>query len=77
MREITEKEYLDFIEKNKFVEIGKEKISLEPIRVERFEPKDDEITQQILPCGVSQRGAHGQPTKGITEETGLHKFQGF
>jgi len=33
MREITEKEYLDFVEKNKFVEIGKEKISLEPIKV--------------------------------------------
>jgi hypothetical protein len=44
MREITEKEYLDFVEKNKFVEIGKEKISLEPIKVERFEPKDEEMT---------------------------------
>jgi len=60
MREITEKEYLEFVYKHKFVEIGREKIELEPIKVARFEPKDDEMTDTSgTVWSFPKRGAWG------------------
>jgi hypothetical protein len=78
MREITEKEYLDFVEKNKFVEIGKEKISLEPIKVERFEPKDEEMTAtDTTVWSFPKRGDMGNPQRELQRELASTDPKGF
>jgi len=44
MREVTFKEYLEFVEKNKRIVVEDQVIDLEPIEVERLEPFEDELT---------------------------------
>jgi len=44
MREVTINEYLEFIGRNKRIEIEDQVIELEPIDVKRLEPLDDELT---------------------------------
>ena len=44
MREVTFKEYLDFISKRREVTIEGEPVRLEPIEVKRLEPSADELT---------------------------------
>jgi len=44
VREVTFSEYLDFISRNKRIEIEDQVIELEPVDVKRLEPLDDELT---------------------------------
>jgi len=44
MREIGIDEYLQFVSKRGYVEVGGERIELKPIEVERFEPTREELT---------------------------------
>jgi len=44
LREVTFDEYLDFISKNRRIEIEDQVIELEPINVKRLEPLGDELT---------------------------------
>jgi len=44
LREVTFKEYLEFVEKNKRIVVEDQVIELEPIVVERLEPVEDELT---------------------------------
>ncbi len=44
MRPVPVEEYLRFIERNNAVEVGGERIRLEPIKVRRLEPVEEELT---------------------------------
>jgi len=44
MREVSVEEYLEFVSRRSYVEIGGEKIELRPIDVERFEPLPEEMS---------------------------------
>lgn len=60
MRHVPVEEYLRFVESNNYVKVGGERVGLEPIRVRRLEPVEEELTDvSTTVWSFPKRGAWG------------------